>query len=85
MTADQFAVLARRLGLQESASREALRLVLCEGLTQQAAAAAAGASRPRLVQTMDAARQCVKDAQVLAQLTIPGKRAARASDPLDPL
>lgn len=58
MTSVQFAALADLLGLHAgSASAEALRLVLCDGVSQTEAARITGASRPSLTRLIGSARR----------------------------
>ena len=56
------------------ATREGLRLVLVEGLSQVAAAAQSGATRQSITRMLGSARQAVADAQVIAGAAMPEKR-----------
>jgi predicted DNA-binding protein (UPF0251 family) len=56
------------------ATREGLRLVLVEGLSQVAAAAQSGAPRQSITRMLGSARQAVADAQVIAGAAMPEKR-----------
>lgn len=72
MTPTQFAALAELLGLHAgSASAEALRLVLCDGLSQAEAARRAGASRPSLVALIKSARRKAEAAAALLGVPAP--------------
>lgn len=69
------AALSRILRLHTArATREGLRLVLVEGLSQVAAAAQSGAPRQSITRMLGSARQAVADAQVIAGAAMPEKR-----------
>ena len=66
MTPEQFEALAKLMRLrQSSASREALRLVLVDGLTHAAAAEQAGCIRTDVTQLVTSARRTLELARVL--------------------
>lgn len=74
MTEEQFAALSILLGgTLGSAAHEALRLVLLEGYTQQAAAAQAGLSQQAVGRKVDRARVLIEAAQWLHGITIPAR------------
>lgn len=75
MTAEQFAALAELLRLRAgSAAAEALRLVLCEGLTHAAAAEVASIPRQNVTRSVGQARRVIEAAQALAGVNAPHKR-----------
>lgn len=65
LTPDQFDALAELLGGSSEPLRQALRLVLVDGLTQVDAAALAGVARPNLTRRVQQARNVLKIAQRL--------------------
>lgn len=65
MTPEQFEALAELMRLQQSASREALRLVLIDGLTHAAAAEQAGAIRTDVTRRVSSAKRTLELARVL--------------------
>ena len=67
MTDHQFDALAQLMRLRDSASREALRLVLVEGLTHSAAAERTGAPRPSVTRQVGSARRTIALARCVAQ------------------
>jgi NaMN:DMB phosphoribosyltransferase len=81
VTPDQFAALARLMRLRRSAAAEGLRLVLVDGLTQNAAAAASGAPQPNIARLVVSARRCVEWANALAGAAMPARW--RQSAPAD--
>ena len=66
MKPEQFDALARLMRLRQSASREALRLVLVDGLKQTAAAERAGADRAALTRQVGSARRAMLLARILS-------------------
>jgi predicted DNA-binding protein (UPF0251 family) len=66
MTPEQFQALAELMRLRPSDSREALRLVLIEGLTHAAAAERCNIQRPGVTRLVSSARKVMQRAQVLA-------------------
>lgn len=60
MTADQFNALSALLGGSSQQVREALRLVLVDGLNQTDAAALAGVARPNLTRRVQQARRVIE-------------------------
>ena len=75
MTPAQFDALAQLLRLHSgSATADALRLVLVEGLTHDAAAAQAGAQRQSVTRAVGQARKAIAAAQVLAGADMPPER-----------
>lgn len=67
MTDDQFDALAQLMRLRDSPSREALRLVLVDGLTHSAAADRTGAPRPSVTRQVSSARRTIELARRLLQ------------------
>lgn len=65
MTPEQFDALAQMMRLRASPSREALRMVLCDGITQSAAAEQAGIPRPNVTRQVSSARRMIALARVL--------------------
>lgn len=65
MTGQQFEALSQLMRLRASPSREALRMVLCDGLTQSAAAAQAGIPRPNVTRQVTSARRIIQLAEQL--------------------
>jgi predicted DNA-binding protein (UPF0251 family) len=77
MTPAQFDALARLMRLRQSATADGLRLVLVEGMTQNAAASESGASQQAIARAVSSARRYVEDAGVLAGATMPPRRGER--------
>lgn len=70
MTPAQFQALRQLMGWHPgSAVADACRLVLVEGLTHTAAAAATGVARPNVTASLRKVRQVQEAVQVLAALT----------------
>ena len=67
MTAEQFDAMAQLMRLRQSASREALRLVMVDGLTHAAAAEQTGAIRTDVTRQAGSARRCIELARTVAQ------------------
>lgn len=67
MTQDQFDALAQLMRLRQSASREALRLVLVESMTHAAAAERAGAIRTDVTRQVSSAKRAIELARTVAQ------------------
>lgn len=65
MTPEQFDALAQLMRLRQSASRDALRLVLVAGLTHAAAAEQAGAIRTDVTRQVGSSRRTLELARVL--------------------
>mgnify|MGYP000173223323 CR=1 FL=1 len=65
MTPEQFEALAQLMRLRQSASREALRLVLVEGMTHAAAAERAGSIRTDVTQSVSSAKRAIELARVV--------------------
>lgn len=75
MTEEQFAALARLIGLRDgSATSEGLRLVLLESLTHQQAAERSGATRTSITRALSAARRLMDDVQQLQSVELPPER-----------
>ena len=69
MTPTQFSALASLMGWHHGSSvADACRLVLVDGLTHAAAAAATGVARPNVTASLRKVRQVQEAAQVLAAL-----------------
>ena len=69
MTQQQFSALRQLMGWHQcSAVADACRLVLVEGLTHTAAAAATGVARPNVSASLRKVRQVQEAARVLAAL-----------------
>lgn len=66
MTPEQFEALAQLMRLRQSASREALRLVLVDGLTHAAAAEQTGRIRTDVTQAVTSARRAIELARTAA-------------------
>jgi DNA-directed RNA polymerase specialized sigma24 family protein len=65
LTPDQFDALAELLGGSSAPLRQALRLVLVDGLSQVDAAALAGVARPNLTRRVQQARAVIDAARRL--------------------
>lgn len=65
MTSKQFEALAQLMRLRSSPSREALRLVLVDGLTQSEAADRAGIPRTNVTRQVTSARRVLELARDL--------------------
>lgn len=65
MTPEQFDALAQLMRLRKSPSREALRLVLVDGMSQSEAAAQAGILRTNVTRQVTSARRMLELARVL--------------------
>lgn len=63
MSPDQFDALAELLGGSSEPLRQALRLVLVDGLTKTDAAALAGVARPNLTRRVQQARNVIEIAR----------------------
>lgn len=59
MTNEQFDALAELMRLRQSPSREALRLVLVEGVTHAAAAGKADIPRPNVTRQVSSAKRVI--------------------------
>lgn len=66
MKQQQFDALAELMKLRKEETRETLRLVLCEGLTHEAAALQAGILRPHLTRAVSTARKVLQLAKAAA-------------------
>ncbi len=66
METEQFEAIAELMKLRKPETREALRLVLCDGKTQDAAAEQTGVLRPNVARAVKSARDVLKLAQVAA-------------------
>lgn len=66
MTPKQFDALAQLMRLRPSASREALRLVLVAGWTQQGAATSVGIPPSNVARQVASARRVIQAARVVA-------------------
>lgn len=64
LTAAQFEALAQLMQLRASPSREALRLVLCEGKTALEASAVTGVQRPNIYRQQASARKVLELARI---------------------
>ncbi len=60
MTPEQFDAIAQLMRLRASPSREALRLVLVEGLSQSEAAARAGIPRPNVTRQLSSSKRVLE-------------------------
>lgn len=67
MTREQFDALAQLMRLRQSASREALRLVLVDGLTHAAAAERAGSIRTDVTRLVSSAKRAIELARMVTQ------------------
>ena len=70
MTHEQFAALAQLMGLKPSAHSEALRLVLVDGFTHQAAAEQAATHRPNVTRGVTKARAVIKLVRQLSDVKL---------------
>jgi predicted DNA-binding protein (UPF0251 family) len=76
MTPDQFTALAQLMRLRESPSREALRLVLVDGMSQYGAAQQAGIPSSNVTRQVASARRAIELARVVTQAAAPPQRPA---------
>lgn len=66
MRLDQFAALAQLMRLRQSPSRDALRLVLIDGITHTAAAQQAGIPRQNVSRQVASAKRTIEAARILS-------------------
>jgi predicted DNA-binding protein (UPF0251 family) len=66
MTPEQFAALAQLMRLRQSPSRDALRLVLIDGMTHTAAAEQAGIPRQNVSRQVASAKRIINAARILS-------------------
>ncbi len=66
MTTSQFEALAQLMRMRHSPSREALRLVLVESMSQSDAAALVGIPRPNVTRQVTSARRTIELARQIS-------------------
>jgi len=66
LTLEQFAALAQLMRLRQSPSRDALHLVLIDGMTHTAAAQQAGIPRQNISRQVASAKRTIEAARILS-------------------
>lgn len=66
MTPEQFSALAQLMRLRQSHSRDALRLVLIDGMTHAAAAELTGIPRQNISRQVASAKRAIEAAHILS-------------------